>query len=134
MSTEEAVESKKRYDNKINHLLSQLKSQRWEESLAKELRDSGSFKSYPVESVEGCDVCRLNSRTSTFEIQLDNNSYFTGRFCLERARYYHKVAHMIKELKSNLVSMQEEYLSSLYDTFQDQIDLIETYIQKGMDK
>ena len=134
-STEEAVEAKKRYELKMNHLLEQLQSARWDPELARTLKNSKIFKSYTIESVEGCDVCRLTSRTSTSEIQLDNNTLYCGRFCLERCRFYHKVAHMIETLIDQLQGgMNETYLHQLYEHFHDQVDIIETYIQKGMDK
>eukprot|EP00835_Amoeboradix_gromovi_P002866 NODE_172_length_15988_cov_0.603940.p6 type:complete len:281 gc:universal NODE_172_length_15988_cov_0.603940:7259-8101(+) len=133
-TAEEAVEAKKRYEQRINHLLEQLRSQRWDESLAFELRNTAEFKYYSIASIEGCDVCRLDNRTSCFEIKLLNNSYYSGRYCLERTKKYHKVAHMIPNLKKDLTSMNQEYLASLHEDFHNELDVIDTYVQKGMEK
>eukprot|EP00834_Sanchytrium_tribonematis_P004911 NODE_267_length_11298_cov_1.167872.p6 type:complete len:266 gc:universal NODE_267_length_11298_cov_1.167872:3291-2494(-) len=131
-SNEDLVSAKNRFEYKVKHLKEQLKSQRWTPKLSKEVEKTKKFKSFEIDSVDGCDICGLKNRTSRFEVQLDDNTYFSGRFCLERLQHFRSASKLIANLKKKLVSMEHEYLESLFDDFQNEVDRIETYIQKGM--
>ena len=136
-STDDLKKAKYRIEIKVKHLQDQLQSQRWDDELVYKLQKSDSFQSYDIEPIQGCDICRLNTRTSCFELSLDSDVYLTGRFCLQRTRLYHQCSHLLPNLQLQLSSrsrMTQQQATELFEQFENEVDILETYIQKGMDE